>query len=169
MKYEIAYISKSGNTEKIAYGISYALPNSDTFVTNLDEEVVTGIADVNIICFGVNSGVLLPIDIMDTLDMLEGKTILFCVTAGFELDEKYIENIESIIIPFLPDVCNYEGLFVCQGQFPDEVIEMAKEKFEKEPENTYAKKVIKDSKISLNHPDENDIKNAVEFVKAHIE
>ena len=35
MKYEVAYISASGNTEKLAHGIADMLPEKDTFVTDL--------------------------------------------------------------------------------------------------------------------------------------
>ena len=46
MKYEIAYLSTSGNTEKLAHGIADYLPVSETFVTDLRVEDVTGQAEI---------------------------------------------------------------------------------------------------------------------------
>ena len=38
MKYEIAYVSLSGNTEKVAHGIADRFPVKDTIVTDLTHE-----------------------------------------------------------------------------------------------------------------------------------
>ena len=78
MKYEIAYISQSGNTEKLAHGIADSLPHRDTFVTDLSCEEITGKADVYLIGFGLKKEAI-PLKIMDVLEELEGKTILFFV------------------------------------------------------------------------------------------
>jgi len=78
MKYEVAYISSSGNTEKLAHGIADSLPHRDTFVTDLSCEEITGKADVYLIGFGLKKEAI-PLKIMDVLEELEGKTILFFV------------------------------------------------------------------------------------------
>jgi len=78
MKYEIAYISQSGNTEKLAHGIADSLPHRDTFVTDLSCEEITGKADVYLVGFGLKKEAI-PLKIMDVLEELEGKTILFFV------------------------------------------------------------------------------------------
>ena len=83
MKYEVVYISQSGNTEKLAHGIADSLPHRDTFVTDLSCEEITGKADVYLVGFGMKKEAI-PLKIMDVLETLEGKTILFFVTASIK-------------------------------------------------------------------------------------
>ena len=93
MKYEIAYISGSGNTEKLAHGIADSLPQTDTFVTDLSCEEITKQADVYLIGFGMKREAI-PLKIMDILEELEDKTILFFVTASVKPTEVHIKEIE---------------------------------------------------------------------------
>ena len=63
MKYEIAYISGSGNNEKLAHGIADSLPQTDTIVTDLSCEEITKQADVYLIGFGMKREAI-PLKIM---------------------------------------------------------------------------------------------------------
>ena len=123
MKYEIAYISISGNTERLAHGIADRLPQRKTIVTDLTTEEIMKKANVYLIGFGINKGAV-PLKIMEVLEELHGKTILFFVTGGMEPLNEYRDAVERKIEPFLPDDCDYRGLFLCQGQFPDTVLEV---------------------------------------------
>ena len=81
MKYEVVYISQSGNTEKLAHGIADSLPHRDTFVTDLSCEEITGKAEVYLVGFGMKKEAI-PLKVMEVLEELEGKTILLFVTAS---------------------------------------------------------------------------------------
>lgn len=168
MKFEIAYISQSGNTEKLAHGIADRFPPNRTFVTDLSYEKITGKADVYLIGFGVNKGTV-PLKIMETLDELCGKTILFFITCGFEPTREYLESIERKVAVFLPDDCDYRGLFMCQGEFPNDVLQMAKAKLLNEPNNKVAKKVVDDAELSAGHPHSVDFENAYNFICKRLE
>lgn len=163
MKYEIAYVSLSGNTEKLAHGIADKFPVSETILTDLSCEELSLTADIYLLGFGVNKGTV-PLKIMEALDELHNKTIMFFVTAGMEPELSYRDSVENKITPFLPDDCNYLGMFMCQGKFPDEVLRAARLKLEEEPDNKYAKRIILDDELSNVHPNEKDFENAYNFI-----
>ena len=167
MKYEIAYISQSGNTEKLAHGIADRLPHHTTFVTDLATEEITQKADVYLIGFGVNKG-MVPLRVMEVLDKLHGKTSLFFVTSGLNPVKEYKELIERKLSPFMPDECDYRGLFMCPGKFPDAVLESARRMLEADADNKMAIKVLEDAELSQDHPNETDFENAYRFVKEHL-
>ena len=79
MRYEIDYLSRSENTKKLADAVEKLFPVRDTEIIGLLHEEPTADADVYVIIFSFNKGTV-PLKIMDMLDLLEGKTILFLVT-----------------------------------------------------------------------------------------
>jgi hypothetical protein len=167
MKYEIAYLSLSGNTEKLAYGIADELPSNETIITDLSNEELSGQAEICLLCFGADKGTV-PVKIMDALDELENKTIMLFITSGIEPTEEYISSVENKVSPFLPDECDYRGMFMCRSKFPDNVLSAAKQKLAEEPDNRYARKILSDAETSANHPNKDDYKNAYRFITEHI-
>lgn len=167
MKYEIAYVSLSGNTEKIAHGIADRFPVKDTIVTDLTHEKMSKKADVYLLGFGVNKGTM-PLKIMEALEELHGKKIMFFITCGMEPEKQYRDMIESKITPFLPEDCDYRGMFMCQGKFPDNVLAAAKKKLQEEPGNKYAEQIILDDELSNTHPNETDYDHAYKYILEHI-
>lgn len=168
MKYEVAYISASGNTEKLAHGIADALPEKDTFVTDLSCEELTDVADVYLIGFGMKHHAI-PLKIMEVLEELEGKTIMFFVTASIDPTQEHIEETERRLEPFLPDNCDYKGLHMCIGQVSDETIEKVKAMLEHDPENEQAIAAMEHCKQTLGRPDQADIKKAQDFFLKQLE
>lgn len=167
MKYEIAFVSLSGNTEKLAHGIADKMPVSETIVTDLSHEELSAVADIYLFGFGVNKGTM-PLKIMEALDELHGKKIMFFMTCGMEPEKEYCDTVEKKLLPFLPDDCDYRGMFMCQGRFPDNVLQAAKRKLEEEPDNKYANKIILDDELSNNHPNETDYEKAYRFIMEHL-
>ena len=167
MKIEIAFVSLSGNTENLAHGIADNLPHDKTFVTDLTHEDITGKADAYLIGFGVNKGTV-PLKIMDVLDELHGKKIMFFVTCGMEPVREYRDAVEKKLLPFLPDDCEYLGLFMCQGEFPNNVLSAARNKLSEEPDNKYAQRILDDAELSAGHPNEMDFENAHNFIKERL-
>lgn len=164
MKYEVAYISGSGNTEKLAHGIADSLPQSDTFVTDLSCEEVTEKADVYIVGFGMKKDAI-PLRIMETLERLEGKTILLFVTASVKPADALVKEIERRLDPFMPCECDYKGMYLCPGQVSEETIDKLSCLLECEPENEKALAAMDNCKNTLGHPDREDIAGACEFVR----
>jgi len=163
MKCEVAYISQSGNTEKLAHGIADSLPHRKTFVTDLSCERITGKADVYILGFGIKKEAI-PLKIMDVLEELEGKTILFFVTASIKPTEEHVKEIERKLSPFMPNVCDYKGLYLCPGQVSDATLEKLREILAQNPENEQAKEAYNICQKTLGRPNQEDIDHACDFV-----
>lgn len=167
MKYEVAYVSVSGNSEKLMHGIADTLPHRKTFVTDLSHEEITGKADVYLIGFGVNKGAI-PLRVMEILEELHGKTLLFFITCGMDPVDEYREMIEKKLLPFLPDDCDYKGVFICPGKFSEDVLRSARMLLEDEPDNPYAQKILEDSELSREHPNQSDVEHAYRFIREHL-
>lgn len=71
-------------------------------------EDITGKADAYLIGLGVNNGTV-PWKVMEVLDELHGKTILFFITSGMKPTREYSDAIERKLLPFLPDDSDYKG------------------------------------------------------------
>jgi len=168
MKYEVAYISRSGNTEKLAHGIADCLPSEDTFVTDLATEEITDKADVYLIGFGLRNNTI-PLKIMDVLEKLEGKIIIFFATAPVIPTEEHTKEVERRLEPFMPDECDYRGLFLCPGQVSEESFNKIRTVLEQNPGNEQAEMVYNIYNSINGHPDENDIADACKFVRKKLE
>ncbi len=167
MKYEIAYLSVSGNTEKLAHGIADRFPHEDTFVTDLSCESITKKADIYIIGFGVDKGTI-PLRIIEALEEIEGKPYMFFITGCMEPTEAYKENVEQKLLPFLPDDGDYRGIFMCRGKISDEARSALNKKLYEAPENPSLAEILRQAKLSENHPDSVDVENAYAFVRERI-
>lgn len=159
MKYQIAYVSDSGNSEKLALGIAEKFSANEIKIVNLKEDAMTDEAEVYFICFGMNKGAV-PYKILECVEELENKTVIFFVTCGLEPRDKHRVEIGKKILPFLPNSCNFRGVFMCRGEFPEEVLTAAEEKFFDDCENEYARVVLEDAQMSCGHPNQTDIDNA---------
>jgi len=163
MKYEIAYISQSGNTEKLAHGIADSLPHRDTFVTDLSCEEITGQADKYLICFGMKKEAI-PLKVMEVLEELEGKSILFFVTASVKPTEDNVKEIERRLEPFMPTECEYKGLYLCPGQVSDEKFEKLLTLHSQQPDNKQIGEALEICKQTFGRPNQEDIDDACDFV-----
>lgn len=167
MRYEIDYLSRSGNTKKLADAVESILPVRDTeFIDLLSEEATTD-AEAYIIVFSFNKGAV-PLKIMDMLDILENKKILFLVTLGAEKPSDYQRLIEQKLEAFMPEACDYLGMYLCKGAFPDSVIVAAEDKLTKDPDNEYAQMVHECCKQANAHPDQSDMNGACAFVRSKL-
>lgn len=164
MKYEVAFISQSGNTEKLAHGIADCLPHRDTYFTNLASEEITGMADIYILGFGMKKEAI-PLKIMEVLEELEGKTVLFFVTASIKPTEEHIREIKRRLEPFMPTVCDYKGLYLCPGQVSDATLEKLKAILENDPDNAQAKEAYNVCSKTIGRPNREDIDDACDFIK----
>ena len=136
----------------------------DATLVDLAKEDVSRDASTYILCFGMAKGEI-PIRIIDTLDYLDGKTVLFLVTCGREPTDDYRRYIMRRIDPFLPDNCESLDLFLCSGAFSRELYDRAVEKLRLDPENTHARAAVERYEAVAGHPDENDIADACTFLR----
>lgn len=163
MKYEIAYYSRSGNTAMLAEEIAELLSEEEVRLTDLSCSDASNDADMYLVGFGINRGAV-PIKVMDTLELAEGKEVVLFVTCGMEPSEQYRRSVERMISPFLPDDCVYHGLFLCAGRFPDEVIAGVKETLRRQPDNQQAQILLANHEKTRAHPGEADLQNIRDFI-----
>jgi flavodoxin len=163
MKYEVAYLSKSGNTAILAQEIAAQLAREEVHLTDLEQEDPWEDADVYFIGYGVNRGAV-PMKVMDTLDLAEGKTVVLFVTGGMAPTQEHKEALERKVIPFLPDNCDYRGMFLCGGAFPTQLVEQAQSVLQQQPDNPQAKALLAHHQKTVGHPDNQDLDNLRSFL-----
>jgi flavodoxin len=168
MKYEVAYLSKSGNTATLAEDIAEQFADEEVHLTNLETEKPWDDADVYLIGYGVNRGTI-PMKVMDALDLAEGKTVALFVTGGMEPTQEHKNALERKVTPFLPEDCDYRGMFLCAGQFPDQVVENAQAILQQQPDNPQAKALLSHHKKTMGHPDNQDLDNLRSFLWDRLE
>lgn len=167
MKYQIAYLDTYGNAKVLADEIMTVLPSGSTEVIDLSCQEISDEADVYVIGFDTTQSTI-PLEIMDVLEVLEGKTVLCFVTSGMALFENQ-ESVERKLSPFLPDECDYRGLFFCPGQLPPNVLDSLRAARLEQPESKQAELMLKGYQHSLNHPDAEDRENLCRFIlESHI-
>ncbi len=167
MTYEIDYFSLTGNTRKLAIGISQSLFAGKVPVIDLSAEEISADADVHLVGFGLKNGVV-PYPIMECLELLEGKTILFFVTCGIDPSDEYRQHIERKLAPFMPEQCDYKGMFLCPGQFPQEAMEKAQQAAAFSKNDAKAEEFLKHCREANGHPTQQDIAQACAFIQAKL-
>ena len=168
MSYQIAYYSRTGNSRTLACGVAENLPPNTLPLLDLSQQDVEEEADAYVLCFGMTKGEI-PIQIMDVLEYLDGKDLLFLVTCGMEVTEEYRSHIIRKLEPFLPDNSECLGLFLCNGAFPDALREHAEATLQENPESKKAAAVLRNWKQAFEHPDQDDIADATQFVMEHLQ
>lgn len=162
MKYQVAYANVYGNAEVLASWIMSILPPESAELVNLSYRDISSDADVYLIGFEITQDTI-PLNIMDVLEKLEGKTIL-CFAACGMADSGNKERVERNLRPFLPDECDYRGLFLCPGQIPTSVIDTIQKVLDENPDNERAKAMLEGFQHSLNHPDMEDFRDLRRFI-----
>jgi hypothetical protein len=168
MHYEVAYLSNSGNTTALAERIPEFLPGEAVHMTDLSQGEACANADVYLVGFGINRGTI-PVKIMDALELAEGKTVLLFVTGGVEPTQEYQAAVERKILPFLPDDCDYRGLFLCAGQFPDAVVQNLQEVLRRQPDHAQARSLLEHHQKTLGHPNDSDVEHFRVFLETQLQ
>lgn len=168
MKYQISYLSPSGNCKKLADAFEDIL--EDAYVINLkyDNDVL---GDIHLVGFEMNESGFkaIPYEVMELLDQLEDKTVLLFATCPFETDQSARNQLERTILPFLPDSCDYRGLFLCTGQASQQLISKLQTLSAQQSQDQRTSALLESCKASAGHPDEDDIMRACLFVTRELE
>ena len=168
MKYQISYLSPSGSCKKLAEAFEDIL--EDVSVTDLKYDQ-NAQGEVLLVGFEMNeySFRAIPYEVMEILDQLEGHTVLLFATCPFQTEQSVRAQLERIILPFLPDDCDYRGLFLCTGQASEALLANVRALAEKRPEDEKVNALLKNCEESSGHPDEEDIMQACLFVTRELE
>lgn len=167
MDYMVLYSSKTGNTKKVATEIFSALPGMSKDMQSM-EEYRGKDAEIYFIGFWVNRGTC-EMSVIDAMSQLHGKKIALFGTCGMGRDAEYYRSIEQKVDVWIPDDCEYLGMFLCQGKMPMQVREKYEISREDPRQEAYRKKMLQNFDEALFHPNEEDLKDARVFVKQVLE
>lgn len=165
MQYQISYYSPNGHAEILVNAFCQMLPR-DTHVSNLEEEM-TPCADIQLVGFDIGGSNLdaIPFKVMEYLEQLEGKTILLFATVPFAPNDYVRSRVDHAVMPFLPDECDYLGLYLCSAQPPATLIAELKNVISHHPENGRAKHWLEQCEKAVGHPDRSDVQKACQFAR----
>ncbi len=161
MDYQIAYLDVYGNAGVLADEIQSILAGAE--LVDLNRQEISDDADVYLLVFEITQAAI-PLKIMDVLENLEGKTVLCCVTCGMALHVSK-DSVEHNLLPFIPDECDYRGMFFCLGQIPASVIDTLQTALDENPENQQAKVMLEAFQHSMHHPDTDDLLDLRRFIR----
>lgn len=168
MTYQISYLSPLGNCRLLAEAFKDIL--EDAYVTDLkyDNDVQ---GEIHLVGFEINESSFkaIPCEVMELLDQLEDETVLFFVTCPFQADQNVKDQLACTLRPFLPDSCDYRGIFLCQGEASQTLLHKLQTVCAERPDNQRTKAFWENCKASVGHPDEEDIMKACLFVTKVLE
>lgn len=165
MKYEIAYLSKTGNSAVLANAIAAMLPGESLRLTDLTQSEMSGGADINFIGFDAVDGPI-PLRIMEALDFAEGRVIALFATCFLPASAEVTKAVERRVLPFVPCNCEYKGLFLCTGQATEETFANLEEQLKMQPDNEKIGALLDDCRKTIGHPNEKDLETLRGFIRA---
>lgn len=168
MQYQISYYSPLGHAEKMATAFEKMLP-PDTLTINLDEESdVCG--EIHMIGLELGSKLdAIPYKVLEFLEKLDEKIIFLFATCPIQATESVKERVERALVPFLPEDCDYRGLFMCRGQASGRFVMELENFAQQQPYNEKAKVWLAQCKKSEGHPNREDVRQACSFAAEVLE
>jgi len=168
MTYQISYLSPLGNCRLLAEAFEDIL--EDAYVTDLkyDNDVQ---GEIHLVGFEINESSFkaIPYEVMELLDQLDGKSVFVFATCPFAVDQNAKDQLERSLQPFLPDSCDYRGLFLCSGEASQQLLSKLQTVCQQNPEDQRASTLLESCKASAGHPDEEDIMKACLYVTKVLE
>lgn len=164
MQYQISYLSPNGHAEKLAQAFRRVLPG-DTRTANL-EEGSNACADVQLIGFEIGGTKVdvIPFRVLEYLEGLEGKVILLFATVPFQPNDAVRNRVNNAVLPFLPDECDYRGIYLCAAQPPQTLVRDLRSVLSAQPEHDRAKFWLEQCEKAQGHPDAEDLKKGCQFM-----
>ena len=164
MKTQVLYMSRTGNTEKIAQAIFSAIPGKNKDIARFAGQTDYDMGDIYFIGFWTDRGSA-SVEVLDYLGSLQGKKIALFGTCGMGESIEYYRKIEERIKVFIEDGNQYLGCFLCQGKMPMSVRQRY-ENMKKQPlhlPNLDA--MIENFDKALSHPDADDLERLKQAVR----
>lgn len=168
MKYGVIFVSKTGNTEKLAKAIYEAIADNSKDIQRLTEKSEYDFADTLFVGFWTDHGTC-SIEVLNYLSELHDKNVVLFGTAGSGPDDLYYHRIEKQVAVWLPDDNKYLGMFMCQGKMPIHIRNKYESILEQGNQDDNALKMIRNFDEALLHPNESDYKEAEKFVNKIID
>jgi flavodoxin len=159
MKYAVIYYSESGNTEMLAKQIYGAIDSNEKILVDLNKQQQIPKADMYFAGFPIHKKNC-SLKVVDALEQMETGGLILFATCGLTPTAAYRQKLEDALSVWLPDNIDYLGMFLCQGKTSEEQKEYF---YQTNPE--YRDKLAEMFSEGETHPDREDIKNAVNFVR----
>lgn len=166
MKTLIIYSSLTGNTKKIADAIAGSLEDGELISADQFHTSMADNFDYFMVGYWINQGDC-DHKTLDILQHLKGKRIALFGTLGAKRQSEYYTMIKQRVETHVREA-HLLGHFLCQGSVGEKTIERYRELLKKNPEDIHIKAQIEAYEEGSQHPDEQDIKDAIAFTKALI-
>ena len=105
-------------------------------------------------------------DMQNVLSELHNKKIALFGTCGMGRGTEYYRDIEQKAKVWIPDDCEYLGMFLCQGKMPMKVREKYEISREDPREEAFRKQMLKNFDEALFHPNSQDLEDARAFAES---
>lgn len=168
MKYELAYLSKSGGASRIVKALMDVMPAGQYRVVDMSVQEPSEDAEIYVLGFDVQRGNC-PFGLLDFIEKLEGKTILLVAADGMGDGSERRDRLEGQISPFLPENCSYLGMHLSRGRFSEQDMAYIKEQAEQTASRVDMEKVRQVFEQSQHRPDMMDVQNALLFIKRKLQ
>lgn len=122
MKIQIDYVSVSDNVGKVADGLTAFFVDAE--LNDLSKCDPVADADVYLIGFNLGNN-MIPYRIMEFLETVEDKKVMFFVTSPVHLDERVADALADKFEVFVSDSCQYLGVCLCDGESIEEATKYA--------------------------------------------
>ncbi len=166
MKYRVLYVSKTGNTEKLAKAVYEAIPDSSKDIQRLTNNIDLDDTETLFIGFWTNRGTC-SVEVLDFLSELHGKNIALFGTCGMGKLKAYYDKIATQVSAFIPEDNIYMGTFLCQGKMPMHIREKY-ESYLEDKDSDEIRAMLSNFDQAIFHPNQEDFDNASKFVKSVI-
>ncbi len=113
MKYAVLYISRTGNTRKLAELLYSRLPSADTVMLEIGRPGTIPDADLYFIGFPIHDQ-FFGVEIMDLLEKLEHKEVAIFASCGIPVTEERQRKMKNQLSVWLSDTSELKALFMCQ-------------------------------------------------------
>ncbi|MGO5051261.1 flavodoxin family protein BilS [Lachnospiraceae bacterium LCP25S3_G4] len=163
MKYAVVFLSKTGNTEKLAKAIYEAIPDDSKDIQRLSNQTDREIAETIFVGFWTDRGTC-SMEVVDYLSEIHDKNIILFGTCGMGADKEYYQHIEKQVSVWVSDDNNYLGTFMCQGKMPINIRKKYEGILEQGGRDDLALRMLRNFDEALLHPNQADYEDADRFV-----
>lgn len=169
MKIQISYCPTEQG-KRLGERLDEALP-FNTSLQNLEEEFTTIDADVHVVIYeSVNGKVgTIPHRIMDFLEQLDERIVLLIVLCPLVPDDGLKYRVERAVLPFLPDHCDYKGLFLCPTESPATLVQKLVQVAEQNPNHEGAVQWLEQCRRCDGHPNDDDLIAVCQFIQTALD
>lgn len=159
MKIAIIYKSISGNTKLIAEAIYNALKENVIYIGEPGEGIK---ADLYFVGSWTDKGTCCQ-EVADFIRNIDSGEVAYFGTAGFGGSQEYYNSLFSRIKEICPDTVKMNEYFFCQGKMPMSVRDRYVSMLQSNPNDSSVNGLIINFDEALNHPNDEDVKNAAEW------